>query len=290
MPENQLLAKHSKTVRTRILKVAQGNPQVLDDHLSVEEPLEVAVRNESSTIPLGVVFRTPGDDESLVLGMLKNEGLIETRADVVSIRISREDGATMPACRAIVTVRDLADSQFEKHERVFPISSACGACGKSALEALRIKREKRFNDRAGIRLAESALYALPLELLERQTNFRDTGGIHAAARFDSNGQILGLAEDIGRHNAMDKLVGDWLQEGSLSWCDQGLLFSGRLGYDLIQKAISVGCPFLVSIGAPSSFAVELANLFNITLVGFLKSQTFNVYSAPQRIQFTDEDK
>ncbi len=287
MPEKELEVLRSRTVRSRILRIDAGNPRTEEDRLTVEEPLEIAVQNGKSTLPLGVAFRTPGDDEALVLGMLRNEGLISTAADVLSIRFTQEKGATMPAWRAMVKVRDHVNLDTDQHARAFPISSACGACGKSALESLRISREDRFHDREGPRFKEETLVNFPRRLLEQQTDFQHTGGLHAAARFSSEGELLAIAEDIGRHNAMDKLVGSWLRGDNLPWEQQAILFSGRLGYDLMQKALSVGCPFLVSIGAPSSFAVELANLFNVTLVGFLRGERYNVYSAPHRIQFTE---
>lgn len=193
----------------------------------------------------------------------------------------------MPAWRAMVKVADNVTLDTDRHSRAFPISSACGACGKSALESLRIAREDRFDDREGVRFSEEALIGLPKKLLGRQSDFQRTGGLHAAARFGADGELIASAEDIGRHNAMDKLTGAWLRGDVLPWGEQAILFSGRLGYDLMQKALVCGCPFLVSIGAPSSFAVELATLFNVTLVGFLRGERFNVYSAPHRIHFSD---
>lgn len=274
------------TVRSLILRVSEGERAPEEDRLAVEEPLEIAVRNESVTLPLGVAFRTPGADEALVLGMLRNEGIIRQASDVASIRFTQEKGATMPAWRAMVRLVQGVRLDGERQRRAFPISSACGACGKSALEALRIEREERFHDAEGLRIAESVLVGLPRRLYELQSDFQHTGGLHAAARFTAEGRLIASAEDIGRHNAMDKLVGAWLRDEDLPWNRQAILFSGRLGYDLMQKAISVGCPWLVSIGAPSSFAVELATLFNVTLVGFLRGSRFNVYSAPHRILFS----
>ncbi|MBK1879446.1 formate dehydrogenase accessory sulfurtransferase FdhD [Pelagicoccus mobilis] len=274
-------------MRSRILRIDEGRYTPEDDRLTVEEPLEIAVKNGKTTLPLGVAFRTPGDDEALVLGMLRNEGIISQFSDVRSIRFTEEKGATMPARRAVVSVDENVDLNADQHSRAFPISSACGACGKSALESLRIDREERFHDQQGPRFTEEALIEFPSRLLQQQTDFQHTGGLHAAARFNAKGELIAVAEDIGRHNAMDKLVGAWVRGDHIPWEEQAILFSGRLGYDLMQKALTVGCPFLVSIGAPSSFAVELATLFNVTLVGFLRGERFNVYSSPHRIQFTD---
>ncbi len=262
----------------------EGLSEVVDDRLAIEEPLEIAVKNGSGLMPMGVVFRTPGDDESLVLGMLFSEGVIDRYSDVLSIRFTQEKGATMPSWRAVAKVTEDVKLDFEKNSRVFPISSACGACGKSALEALRIQRKERFDPRSGARIELANLLRLPDLLLAAQAAYQDAGSLHAAARFSANGSLLDAAEDIGRHNAMDKLVGSWLKsDSSTEWSEQIILFSGRIGYDLMQKAIVAGCPFLVSIGAPSSFAVELANLFEVTLVGFLRGKGFTTYSAPYRI-------
>ncbi|MDQ8180137.1 formate dehydrogenase accessory sulfurtransferase FdhD [Pelagicoccus sp. SDUM812005] len=287
MPDKEIIEQRSRTVRSRILRIGDGRTLSEEDRLTVEEPLEIAVQNGNTTLPLGVAFRTPGDDEALVLGMLRNEGIIGSHSEVLSMRFTQEKGATMPAWRAMVKVSDKIVLDTDRHQRAFPISSACGACGKSALESLRIAREDRFHDREGPRFQEATLVDFPRRLLERQTDFQHTGGLHAAARFGADGELIALAEDIGRHNAMDKLVGAWLRGDGVAWNEQAILFSGRLGYDLMQKAMAVGCPFLVSIGAPSSFAVELANLFNVTLVGFLRGERFNVYSSPHRIQFSD---
>ncbi len=288
MPEKVIKELPVTRVRSRILRIGEGKALPEEDHLTVEEPLEIAVQNGKKTLPLGVAFRTPGADEALVLGMLRNEGIIEKASEVLSMRFTQEKGATMPAWRAMVKVGENVNLDTDQHNRAFPISSACGACGKSALESLRIEREERFHDQEGPRYSEEALVGFPRRLLELQADFQRTGGLHAAARFDANGRLIAVAEDIGRHNAMDKLVGSWLSSDSLPWGEQAILFSGRLGYDLMQKAMTVGCPFLISIGAPSSFAVELANLFNVTLVGFLRGERFNVYSAPHRIQFVDK--
>lgn len=287
MPQKESEGQRARTVRSRILRIDAGKYSPEDDRLTVEEPLEIGVQNGRKTLSLGVAFRTPGDDEALVLGMLRNEGVLTDFGQVRSLKFSEEKGATMPARRAMVKVDESVVLDTERFSRAFPISSACGACGRSALDALRISREEKFLDSEGLRFREEELVEFPRRLLLRQTDFQHTGGLHAAARFDSNGELIAVAEDIGRHNAMDKLVGAWMRADNLPWERQAILFSGRLGYDLMQKALSVGCPFLVSIGAPSSFAVELATLFNVTLVGFLRGGRFNVYSAPHRIQFSD---
>lgn len=272
------------TVETRILRVRSGSSQVESDRLVVEEPLEIAARNEKGLLSLGTAFRTPGDDEALAIGMLYNEGVIRGLDEVKELRIKTESDATIPVSRIIVEVADSVDTETRKQQRAFPISAACGACGKSAMEALRIQRVDAFDPGIGVRVSGEVLNALPARLRVAQFAFEKTGGLHAASRFDEKGELLDLAEDVGRHNAMDKLVGRWLKSGAARpWDEQLILFSGRVGYDLMQKALAVGCPLVASVGAPSSFAVELATLYRLTLVGFVRDGRFNVYSAPHRI-------
>lgn len=273
------------TVKSRIVRYESGSRNVDTDQLVVEEPLEIAARNNSGLKSLGTVFRTPGDDEALALGLLRNEGVIREIEDVVDVRVKTETGSTMPVSRVLVKVIDSINLESNGFERAFPISAACGACGKSALDALRIHRTDAFDRSYGVAVTEKELLGLSTQLEACQIGFRRTGGLHAAARFSSRGELLDLAEDVGRHNALDKLAGRAMALGDENWGEQVLLFSGRVGFDLMQKTITAGCPFVACIGAPSSFAVELANLFNITLVGFLRENRFNVYSVPDRIKF-----
>lgn len=274
-------------LRTRILRSVDGDTSIEDDQISIEEPLEIAVATESERFSMGVLFRTPGRDEALVLGSLFGEGVIRSRSDVVSMELKTEADATMPATRALVRLAPHVLLDTERHRRVYPISAACGACGKSALEALRIDRSSPFHPTEGLTIGQTELRRLPDRLLKGQSDFHRTGGLHASATFDRDGRLDLLEEDIGRHNALDKLLGACLQNGSLDWSERALVFSGRVGYDLMQKAIVAGCPFVASIGAPSSFAVELANLYKMTLVGFLKERRFNVYSGPHRIHVSE---
>lgn len=267
-----------------MLRSRNEDTSIEDDYVSVEEPLEIAVSNGEKTLSLGVVFRTPGDDESLIYGMLSNEGLITSASQVSTIELTTESDATLPASRAMVRLSRSVILNTERFERVFPISAACGACGKSALESLGIDRGVPFHPEEGVRIEEGILKELPNRLYAAQHGFKATGGLHAASSFDSRGELREIAEDIGRHNAMDKLVGRLQRRRELNWDGSGVLFSGRVGYDLMQKAVVSGCPFVASIGAPSSIAVELATLFRMTLVGFLKEDRFNVYSGPHRIQ------
>lgn len=277
-----------QTVSTRLLRRRDGRGEVVEDALAVEEPLEIAVSNKWGSHSLTVTLRTPGEERALACGFLFSEGIVRGREDVRSVRYREEVETTLPAQRITVRLADEVDFSPERHRRNFPISAACGACGKSVLEALRVFRDKPLRLLTGERVSETRLGKMAEQLRGVQTGFQATGGLHAAARFSCGGKLLSSAEDIGRHNAVDKLIGACLEADEMDWSGSILFLSGRLGYDLMQKAIVVGCPIVASVGAPSSLAVELASLFNITVIGFLKPDRFNVYSVPERIQFLDE--
>lgn len=244
----------------------------------------MGLNTEAGVVNIGITMRTPGNDRELVLGFLLSEGIINRPGDLKSVTFKDEVDATLPASRALVQLKDPNTFDIGRFQRAFPISAACGACGKSALETLRIFRKDPlpFEGRS---VTAEFLQTLGTRLLEEQSVFSNTGGLHAAARFTCSGDLVGIKEDIGRHNALDKLIGSAMDADLGDWNKDVLVLSGRVGFDLIQKAIVIGSPIVVSVGAPSSLAVELANFYKITLVGFLKETRFNVYSAPERIIF-----
>ncbi|MCH6258478.1 formate dehydrogenase accessory sulfurtransferase FdhD [Puniceicoccaceae bacterium K14] len=272
------------SVSSRILRYSNGNSHTIEDRVVVEEPLEMGLKTESEIANIGVTMRTPGDDKNLVLGFLLCEGIIRRIEDVRSVTFKEEKDATLPAMRSLIQLVDPSTFDSCRFSRAFPISAACGACGKSALETLRVFRKNPL-PYEGAKIDAEFIQGLGTRLVEEQSIFTNTGGLHAAARLNFSGEFLGIKEDIGRHNALDKLIGETLESGLDGWGENVLLLSGRVGFDLIQKAIIVGCPIVISIGAPSSLVVELANFFKVTLVGFLKDTRFNVYSAPERIRF-----
>jgi FdhD protein len=234
------------------------------DSIAVEEPLEIRVNGS----PIAVTMRTPGHDEELALGFLVTEG-IEPR------------DAAPPADLAANTIEIRAES-FDpaRLERHFYTSSSCGVCGKGALEAVAVAAPLATSS---LRVAASLLARLPERLREHQAAFAETGGLHATGLFDAEGTLHCLREDVGRHNAMDKVVGWSFQEGLLPLGDSILCVSGRLSFELVQKAAVAGCPILVAVGAPSSLAVELARDRGITLCGFVRDGRVNVYSEPWRV-------
>ncbi|HEY3207208.1 MAG TPA: formate dehydrogenase accessory sulfurtransferase FdhD [Gaiellaceae bacterium] len=234
------------------------------DAVAVEEPLEIRVNGS----PIAVTMRTPGHDEELALGFLVTEGIEPLRAappaDLAANTVEVEVGSFEPA-------------GLERH---FYTSSSCGVCGKGALEAVAVAAPLATSN---LRVAASLLARLPERLREHQAAFAETGGLHATGLFDAEGTLHCLREDVGRHNAMDKVVGWSFQEGLLPLGDSILCVSGRLSFELVQKAALAGCPILVAVGAPSSLAVELARDRGITLCGFVRDGRVNVYSEPWRV-------
>jgi FdhD protein len=220
-------------------------------------------------------MRTPGDDQALALGFLHTEGVIEDMALVDSVE-TRENAVSVHLAPAAV----FDPTMFKRNTYA---ASSCGICGKASIDAVRV----RIPDRAGqdgFVIEAGVLGGLPALLGARQTAFRQTGGIHASACFTPDGRIERVAEDVGRHNALDKLIGGYLADGALPLLGRGLLFSGRASFELVQKAAVAGCPFVAAIGSPSSLAVELAAEQRMTLVGFLREERFNVYTLPHRVR------
>jgi FdhD protein len=249
------------------------------DSVAVEAPLEIRLRFRRGrwnvTRNVAVTMRTPGHDRELAAGILVSEGILHRLDEVASIQTPAEDTVE-------VTLRENIRVSRETVERGFAVNSSCGVCGKKSIDLLESQLGSRpvFSDDC-IRITSSTLHALPERLFHAQDTFRSTGGLHAAGLFDSKGNLLTLREDIGRHNAVDKVLGAmWLGDVNR---DDVLLVSGRAGFELVQKAISHRVPFLAAIGAPSSLAVQVANRFRFTLVGFLRNGCFNIYSGQNRV-------
>ena len=256
------------------------------DLLAVEEALEIRLVYGTAEQRVGksitVTMRTPGSDTELAAGFLFAEGLVRCHEDVVSIRHCGPPTGPLRLRNVVrIELRPGANVDAMRLERNFLSTSSCGVCGKASLEALPTLRRTRLPD--GFVVAAAAIHRLPDMLRQAQTVFDCTGGLHAAALFDRHGQLHDVKEDVGRHNALDKLVGRQFLDARLPLSDRALFVSGRVGYELVQKAIVAGIPLLAAIGAPSSLAVDLARDANMTLVGFVRDGRFNVYSAPQRI-------
>lgn len=252
-----------------------GHVHHRSDVLAVEEPLEmrVAYGPEQTVRPLSITMRTPGQDEDLVAGFLFTEGMVRHRADLLSLQ---PQGLNV----LVASLRpdlDFSPGQLERH---FYTSSSCGVCGKTSIEALQVAADcvQVPTQASGWQPDPEVLYGLPATLRRAQSTFEATGGLHAAALFDRAGRLLDLREDVGRHNALDKLIGHCFRQGWLPLQERVLLLSGRASFELLQKAAMAGLRHVCAVGAPSSLAVQTAATFGIRLVGFLREGRFNVYN------------
>ena len=273
------------TARRRVIRVRDGRVDSRPDTLVAEEPLEIRLNGR----PLAVTMRTPGDDFALAVGFLVSEGVLGAAEDVRNIVYcagATHDGGNTYNVVDVVTAPgvEIPDITLERH--VYTTSS-CGLCGKASLDAVRTTARFPIDDTAGgappLRLEPSLLADLPDRLRAAQRVFARTGGLHAAALFTPEGTLLDVREDVGRHNAVDKLVGRALQNGRLPLARTVLLVSGRASFELVQKAVMAGVPVLAAVSAPSSLAVDLAEESGLTLVGFLRGTSMNVYAGEHRI-------
>jgi FdhD protein len=275
--------------RLAVRRFRGGSLGLVDDPdlVATEEPFEIRLgysRRDGSRAeePVSVTMRTPGHDEDLAVGFLFTEGIIRGREDVQGV-VARGQRA---ADGLINVVRvDLAPGvpvDFKRLERNFYMTSSCGVCGKASIDAVAVQGEYDI-EVTEFRISGEALGRLPAALKIKQAVFEQTGGLHASGLFDAEGAIVALREDVGRHNALDKLIGHALLRGEVPLAGRGVIVSGRASFELMQKAKMAGVPLVAAVGAPSSLAVELAREFGITLVGFLKADRFNVYNRPDRI-------
>lgn len=268
-------------VKVRRLEVAPNQIRWISDELATEEPLELRLvaGNEHRTI--AVTLRTPGNDFELAAGFLFGEGVIQRRSEIKRIAYCVEEGQEQLYNIVSVELRSQALPRLPTLERHFFTTSACGLCGKASIESLSARGLSPVSGDSTI--SAKVLQELPEKLRKAQQLFDLTGGLHAAALFDLEGNLIALREDIGRHNAMDKLVGWALLEGKLPLAQCIVVVSGRASFELVQKALAAGIPIFASVSAPSNLAVDLAASFGMTLAGFLRGERFNVYAHPDRI-------
>jgi FdhD protein len=262
---------------TGVTEWCKGKFRSIDDYLAGEEPLEIRVGVRA----ISVTMRTPGNDLELAAGFLLTEGLIAGRAQIASIRFEERDEEKKEGNRVVVELAQGVEMNSEAGQRNFYSTSSCGVCGKASLEAIRVRGIKRLMARPSV--DPELLCRLPDRLREGQAIFGRTGGLHAAGLFNSSGELLVLREDIGRHNAVDKVIGWALAKDLIPLQDSILMVSGRGGFEIIQKALVAGIPVLASVSAPSDLAVNLAREFGMTLVGFLRERRFVIYSGAHRI-------
>ncbi|MBK7642309.1 MAG: formate dehydrogenase accessory sulfurtransferase FdhD [Planctomycetes bacterium] len=271
--------------RVRLRAREDGSEFEREDSLAVEEPLEIRLHAPGApgNTRFVTTMRTPGHDEELVAGLLFAEGILRKRADLLALE-HLADPRVEADLRANVLVAELAPAALARAEglqRATIMGSACGVCGRT--EIGRVLPEGTPPIESALRVGAELLLALPERLRMRQSVFAATGGLHAAGLFDQRGALLELREDIGRHNAVDKLIGTYWLAGKLPLSSNLLLVSGRAGFELVQKASFAGIPLMASVSAPSSLAVELAEAAGITLVGFLRERRFNVYTHAARV-------
>ncbi len=270
------MAKKIRSIElTQVTQWEEGRATRVEDYLAGEEPLEMRAGQYS----LGVTLRTPGDDEELVAGFLFSEGIISKQEDLVALRMPGEKDAEKNLVR--VTLDPGVRLASNSAARRFSAGSACGVCGKASIAQLR--RRGLRSPKASSIFDPEMICQLPPILRETQAVFVRTGGLHAAALFTASGELLVLREDIGRHNAVDKVIGWALLSGRVPLSDHIMLVSGRGGFEIVQKSIAAGIPLLASVSAPSSLAVQLAREMGLTLVGFLRGRRFVIYAGEERI-------
>lgn len=257
------------------------------DFLAVEEPLEIRLgfseNGKFTHKAISITMRTPGNDFELAAGFLFTEGILSAPAQISSIKHCGRFPNNQNTAR--IDLEPDLQIDFKKLERNFYTTSSCGVCGKSSLDALAVAGAKKIEKTDSPRVSAEIIHQLPEILRKNQTVFDETGGLHAAALFDFSGNLLDLREDVGRHNAVDKLIGALFLAGKLPLDDKILFLSGRASFELIQKAVMARIPLVCAVGAPSSLAVEAAREFNISLLGFVRDARFNIYTGSERISF-----
>ena len=268
-----------------INRLSLNKHAVTKDIVAVESPLEISItmldcKPKIINKNISITMRTPENDANLALGFLFTEGIVSSYADVDKIETQENK----------INVFLEADATFnpDKLERHFYTSSSCGVCGKASIDAVKTERQIAVENSI-FKVDVATILSLPKKLRAKQAVFESTGGLHAAALFSTDGKFIALKEDVGRHNALDKLIGASLQENILPLQNHLLLLSGRASFELIQKAAMAGIQFIIAVGAPSSLAIELAEEFNITLVGFLKNDGFNIYTGQNRLNLVSKE-
>lgn len=279
---------HKGIISKDIQKINGAQWTAWNDQLAVEEPLEIQLAfgkgNARVHKSLAVTMRTPGDDFDLVLGFLFTEGIINNVKEVLQIRyVASQLADAAQENSVLVDLHPDIHFDFAQLNRPFYASSSCGICGKASLEMVQLTCPYLL-PKGAPNVTPALLFSLPQKLDTQQTLFTQTGGIHAAALFDVNGNLQILCEDVGRHNALDKLIGAALKQNKIPLFNAIILVSGRVGFELVQKSLMAGVPILAAVGAASSLAVALAEAHGMTLVGFLRSEKGNVYCDNERVK------
>tara|TARA_Y100000992_G_scaffold184821_1_gene124922 strand:- start:90 stop:929 length:840 start_codon:yes stop_codon:yes gene_type:complete len=271
----------------KVLKFSSNKFKDIEDLISIEEPLEISLRYKENdkwiNQSLSITMRTPGDDEDLVKGFLFNEQIIQNINDIESVESYGEKvGQYNIQNKILATLSNAKNINISKIKRDFLTNSSCGVCGKSSLDALEIIKKNK-TDSLEPKINKEIIIQSTSILRQSQSEFSKTGGIHASGLFKSNGELVALKEDVGRHNALDKLVGCVLSNQQLDPKSQFITCSGRLNFELVQKVLMTDIGIMIGVGAPTSLAIDLANKFDITLIGFVKSNSFNIYTNNKKV-------
>jgi len=271
----------------KVVKFKNDKFENTDDFISIEEPLEILLKYKPQdkwlTNSLSITMRTPGHDEDLVRGFLYNEQIIQNIEEIESIEsFGDKVGQYNIQNKIIITLNNSKNIDISKIKKDFMTNSSCGVCGKSSLDALEIiKKEKTL--KSDPKLTKEIIIQSPTVLRNNQSEFSKTGGIHASGLFSSDGKLISLREDVGRHNALDKMIGNALDKRQIDAKNQFVTCSGRLNFELVQKVLMTNIGLMIGVGAPTSLAIDLANRFDMTLIGFVKEDSFNIYTNNQKV-------
>ena len=272
----------------KVLKYSSNNFEDVEDLVSIEEPLEISLKykekNKWIEQTLSITMRTPGNDDDLVRGFLFNEQIVKSINDIDSIESYGDKvGQYKIQNKILVTLNNSENVNISKIKRDFLTNSSCGVCGKSSLDALEIIKITKTNA-SEPKISKDVVIQSPNILREGQSEFSKTGGIHASGLFNSDGKLIALREDVGRHNALDKLIGCALEKKQFDPKNQFITCSGRLNFELVQKVLMTDIGIMIGVGAPTSLAIDLANKFDITLIGFVKRDSFNIYTNNKKVK------
>ncbi len=272
----------------KVLKYSSNNFKDVEDLVSIEEPLEISLKYKEKDNwveqTLSITMRTPGNDEDLVRGFLFNEQIVKSLNDIDNIESYGDKvGQYKIQNKILATLNNSENVNISKIKRDFLTNSSCGVCGKSSLDALEIIKTTKTNA-SEPKISKDVIIQSPDILREGQSEFSKTGGIHASGLFNSDGKLIALREDVGRHNALDKLIGSALEKKQFDPKDQFITCSGRLNFELVQKVLMTDIGIMIGVGAPTSLAIDLANKFDITLIGFVKRDSFNIYTNNKKVK------
>jgi FdhD protein len=269
------------------VKYKQNQTSTIDELVSIEEPLEMIIyykkNNDWINNSISITMRTPKNDEDLIVGLLFSEGIIQKTSEIKKVELlGHKTGKFKLQNKIRVTLNNSKNLDVKHLRRNFLTNSSCGICGKASMDSLEIICKTKIN-KDNPKIKNSLITRIPKLLMQKQSEFSKTGGIHASALFDQSGKVLVIREDIGRHNALDKVIGHSFKNSIFDTKNQFIACSGRLSFELVQKTLMANIGLLMGVGAPTSLAIDLAKRFDITLIGFVKTDSFNIYCGENRI-------